>query len=254
MLSKSQISFIRSLQQKKQRKEQGVFIAEGLKVVEELLHSAFRIEAVYYTPAAASLHQSAIKVLKNDHIQEISEADMERISALSTASPALAIVRIPEPQDFSLLDVASKELVMVLDEVKDPGNLGTIIRIADWFGIRHILCSEGSVDQYNPKTVQATMGSLSRVDVTFGSIEGLLANCPKTIPVYGALLEGENIYTEALQPNGILVMGSESHGIRPELRPYISHALHIPRFGGAESLNVAIATAIICSEFKRRSQ
>ncbi len=252
MLSKSQISFIRSLQQKKQRNEHKLFIAEGVKVVEELLQSNFTIQAVYYTGVLPeNIQQLAAKVLKNDQISEVSSTDMERISAFNTASAVLLLVEIPQENDLAYFYTNFDELVLVIDEVKDPGNLGTIIRLADWFGIKNLVCSPNTVDLYNPKTIQATMGSIGRVNVVYTELETLLSKKQANVPVYGALLEGDNVYKQELHPKGYLLMGSESHGISPVLWGYITKAIHIPAVGKAESLNVALATAIICSEFMR---
>lgn len=252
MLSKSQISFIRALQQKKQRNEQQLFIAEGLKVVRELLLSNYTIESLYHTPELDTETLAlAAKVLKKAHIYEVSHADMERISALSTASSVLVIVKMPVEVSLSCFSEDFDELVFVLDDVKDPGNLGTIIRIADWFGIQKIVCSSTTVDVYNPKTIQATMGSMTRVELVYTDLHPLFEQKHPSTPVYGALLEGNNLYQEQLNTKGFIVMGSESHGISKEIRPFITHPIHIPGLGNAESLNVAVATAVVAAEFKR---
>lgn len=252
MLSKSQISFIRALQQKKQRNEQRLFIAEGLKVVRELLLSKYTIESLYHTPELdTDTLTLAAKVLKKAHIYEVTEADMERISALSTASSVLVLVKIPAEPSLSYFSENFQELVVAVDEVKDPGNLGTIIRIADWFGIHKILCSKNTVDVYNPKTIQSTMGSMVRVELVYADLIPVFQQKHPEIPIYGALLTGVNVYQQTLTSNGFIVMGSESHGIRQDLIPHITHAISIPGLGAAESLNVAVATAIIVAEFKR---
>lgn len=175
---------------------------------------------------------------------------MERITALHSPSPVLAVVG--QQPAKTIQDLDQESLILALDEVKDPGNLGTIIRIADWFGIDQVVVSTHSVDLYNPKTVQATMGSLFRVKMIETDLSTLFNQLNKDIPVYGAMLEGSTIYQAELQKRGVILMGNESKGIAQELQSFISHPLTIPKFGQAESLNVATATAIICSEFRRR--
>jgi RNA methyltransferase, TrmH family len=253
MVSKSQIGFIKSLHQKKSRYEHRLFLAEGVKVVTEILNSDFTVRAVYATQALLDQHPFfGANVSKNIEINNISVSEMERISALSTTPEVLAIVEMAEMNGSYAMekDFYADELVLMLDDIRDPGNMGTIIRIADWFGIKKIVCSETSVELYNPKVVQATMGSLVRVDVYEANLKQVL-QAVKGIPVYGALLEGRDIYRESLKAPGALLLGNESHGISNELIPFITHPISIPRFGGAESLNVAIATAVICSEFRR---
>ncbi len=236
MLSKNEIKRIKSLSQKKFRDEEGLFIVEGEKMVAEALASDFEVEAVYRT-------------------SEIGEEAMGRISALSSPSPALAVVRIPA--SGGVPTPAEDELLLALDSLRDPGNVGTIIRLADWFGIRTILASPDTVDIYNPKVVQATMGAIFRVRFIYCDLPGTLsAMRGRGIPVYGTFLEGDDIYKSSLTKGGVIVMGSESNGIGPEVAALVDRKLYIPPFPpegtGSESLNVAIATAITCSEFRRR--
>ena len=245
MLSKSQISFIQSLQHKKFRKEHGLFVVEGLKSVEEFANSSYQIEAVYHTSAMVP------KMLKLSHkinFEEISLNILEKISQLKTPQEVLALVKIPTQPglNYTLLQ---KKFSLVLDGVQDPGNMGTIIRTADWFGIENIICSEDTVDVYNPKVVQATMGSLARMNVHYVNLTETL---PQTgLPVFGTLLEGENLYQTNFGNEGLLVMGNEGNGVTEPIKKLITTAVTIPGSGNAESLNVAIATAICCSEIQR---
>lgn len=236
MLSKNEIKEIRALGQKKFRDERGLFVVEGEKLVDEALHSGFDVIGLYRT-------------------EDIGEEAMGRISQLTHPSPALAIVR--QPRAVALPAFGPDELVLALDGVRDPGNLGTILRIADWFGIRLVLASEDTVELYNPKVVQATMGAIFRVRVHYCDLAEVL-RCPVKpgIPVYGTFLEGDNIYETELASGGILVMGSEANGISPAVAASVTQKLFIPPFPAgvrtSESLNVAVATAICCSEFRRR--
>ena len=252
MLSKNDIKEIRALGQKKFRDERGLFVVEGEKLVEEALRSGFNVVAHY-------------------RIEDIGEETMARISQLTHPSPALAIVRQPAPMPFT---IGPDELVLALDGIRDPGNLGTILRIADWFGIRQILASEDTVEVFNPKVVQATMGAIFRVRVHycdlpstlrvaadgFSSSEHFSASETKnrsSEAIYGTFLEGDAIYTAPLTKGGIIVMGSEANGISPEVAALVTRKLFIPPFPlgtrSSESLNVAVATAVTCAEFRRRS-
>ena len=273
MLSKSQISFINSLKQKKYREEHRLFIAEGAKIVPELLNSTIVVKQVYAT--SDFLRNNVIPASVERF--EIKENELERISSLTKANEVLAVCETPSTElDNELL---KGKLTLVLDDIKDPGNLGTIIRIADWFGIENIVCSSETVDAFNPKVVQATMGSIARIkvhyinlidflkqqstSVTLSATEGRSSRAesrdegkPK---IYGALLEGKNIYSEELSSEGLIVIGNESRGISEEVQKLITDKISIPSFshyksggGEAESLNAAIATSIICSEFRRR--
>jgi TrmH family RNA methyltransferase len=254
MLSKSQITFINSLKQKKYREEHQLFIAEGAKIVPELLNSSIIVKQIY----ATSDFLRNIIIPAGIERFEIKENELERISSLTKANEVLAVCETP---NYVLDNESLKgKLTLVLDDIKDPGNLGTIIRIADWFGIENIVCSSETVDAFNSKVVQATMGSIARIKVHYVDlvpfIQQQVAN--KKF-VYGALLEGENIYSEKLSSEGLIVIGNESRGISDEIQKLITNKISIPSFshyksggGEAESLNAAIATSIICSEFRRR--
>ncbi|NCD69688.1 TrmH family RNA methyltransferase [Mucilaginibacter agri] len=247
MLSKSQISLITSLQHKKFRHQHNLFIVEGHKSVIEFAQSNYNLETVYCTP------EFAVKLLNLSNkinFQEISVTDMARISCLKTPPGVLALVNIPVSPvlDYKLL---KEKFSLALDGVQDPGNMGTIIRTADWFGIEHLICSEDTVDVYNPKVVQATMGSLSRVQVHYTDLNTTLP--ASRLEIFGALLNGNNIYNTTFGPEGILIMGNEGNGIRPQTQEVINTGVTIPQAGKAESLNVAMATAIFCSEIKRNT-
>lgn len=240
MVSKNQIKLITSLQQKKYRKQEQLFFAEGVKVVQELLHSNFELLDLFTTK------QDFLTVPKNK-VHAITEAELKKISALTTPNTCLAVFKIPKAKEM-----VEKGLIVALDDVRDPGNLGTIIRLCDWFGIETLFCSEESVDIYNPKVVQATMGSISRVNVVYGNLETFLSQTK--LPVFGTFMDGKNIYQEKLPKEGIIVMGNEANGISSSVEKLVSERIAIPRFGNlqvTESLNVATATAIILSEFKR---
>jgi TrmH family RNA methyltransferase len=262
MLSHSQIRHITSLKQKKFREKYDEFIAEGEKIVLELIQSNYILSGIFTTiPGTKACVEEAQE--KRIPVYEITNREMERISGLSTPGPVLAVVKIPPAVVTSQstlirsspIDRRTSSLLLVLDDIRDPGNLGTIIRIADWFGINPIVCSENSVDQYNPKVVQATMGSIARIKVFYRDLVSFLKEFQGTIPIYGTFLKGENIYTSHLNPSGMILIGNESHGISADLHPFITTRLRIPSFNeqpGAESLNASVATAIVCSEFRRR--
>ncbi|MGD1845204.1 MAG: TrmH family RNA methyltransferase [Salibacteraceae bacterium] len=252
MFSKNQVKRIKALARKKVRQESGQFVVEGHKLVTELLQSELRVLEVWALPEwieNASLplaHQPEVKVFP------VKPNEMERLTLLNSPSPVLAILAIPEPQKA---DINPRGLTLVLDRINDPGNLGTLIRIADWFGVQQLVCSSDTVDAYNPKVVQATMGSLARVYLIYTDLVSWLhtskAQFPE-IPICGAVMNGENLYQSELKAPAVVVMGSESHGIDSNLLPLLSHQLTIPVYGGAESLNVAAAAAIMCAEFRRR--
>jgi TrmH family RNA methyltransferase len=247
MLSKSQINSLKSLQQKKFRREQGFFLVEGHKSIAEFVDSPYRVEAVYHTPAFDS---KVLKLSQKINSSEISVTDLEKISTLKTPQDVIAKIEIPEWPALTQNELNGR-FSLVLDGIQDPGNMGTIIRIADWFGIQHIICSEDTVEAYNPKVVQASMGSLARMKVHYVDLTVIL---PKIkLPIFGALLNGENIYATDFGSEGIIVMGNEGNGIRPEIEKSVTRAITIPRIGKAESLNVAIATALFCSEISRKA-
>lgn len=246
MISKNQIKFIRSLELKKNRKRESLFVAEGPKVIEELL----KLKTPHTIIATKEWIDNNPKI---SNVIEVSERELESASLLKTPQQVLALFAIETTvQD---LNIDNNKLYLALDGIQDPGNLGTIIRIADWFGIDTIYCSNETVDVYNPKVIQATMGSIARVKVVYTDLCNLISNLSDEMPVYGTFLDGSDIYQNELTPNGIIVMGNEGKGITKELKSLITNKLLIPSFSigdTAESLNVAIATAITCSEFKRR--
>lgn len=245
MLSKSQISFIKSLHQKKYRKENGIFIIEGIKSIVEFLNSEYLIHSIYYT---SKISGTLPKVSANINLFEVTETELQKISTLQTPQSILALVNIPAQKEIDLNSLENK-FSLVLDDVQDPGNFGTIIRTADWFGIKNVICSENTVEAYNPKTVQSTMGSLCRVNVQYTNLNNFLGKTK--LPIYGALLNGGNIYQTKWGKAGLILLGNEGHGISKELIEKISFPVTIPRFGEAESLNVAVSAAIFCSEISR---
>ena len=256
MISKSKTNFIISLQKKKVRDDEKVFLIEGDKMVKEFLMAKVHIKTLIAKPEFISALSAGMK----QHIDEIEPAsfeDLKKISTLKTPHNAVAVVPIFvykfRPEDIL------KGLTVALDFVQDPGNLGTIIRAAAWFGIRDIVCSNDCVDVYNPKVIQATMGAILNVRVHYSYLTDFLEKASgKSISVYGSLLEGESVYNHDLGKNGIILLGNESKGISEELMPYITEKIMIPRFTtalqGIESLNVGMAASIIFSEFARRSK
>ena len=241
MITRAEILDIKSLATKQGREELGAFIAEGEKLVGEIRNSSLRIRRILQTKP----------IFAEGEI--ISAKEMERISQLKTANSVLAVV---EPPHHTLAEVqSSKNLVLALDRVQNPGNLGTIIRLADWFGISDIVCSEDTADCFNPKVVQATMGAILRVRVHYTNLAQWLDKQSNT-KIYGTFLEGENIYSASLDKSGVIVMGNEGQGISAEVAETVTNKLLIPPYPadrcGSESLNVAVATAVICSEFRRR--
>ena len=245
MISKNQIKYIRQLEMKKFRKRENCFVAEGPKVVGDLMRQ-YKPTAVFATDEWRP-EQSFDATL----LTQITDDELRRISFLQNPQQVLAIFPIPEANTISPVG----SLSLALDGIQDPGNLGTIIRIADWFGIDTIYCSEDTADAYNPKVVQATMGSLAHVHIIYCDLLQLFQTLPPSYPIYGTLLDGEDIYHQSLTQEGIIVMGNEGNGISESVRKRITHRLLIPNFHkgeSAESLNVAIATAITCSEFRRR--
>lgn len=235
-LTHAQIKMIRSLKDKKFRDEYGLFVVEGEKLVREALDSSYEVESVY-------------------RMEEIGENVMSRISLCATPSPVLALVRIPADRSSCGKCDISGGLCLALDSVRDPGNMGTILRVADWFGVETVYLSPNCTDIFAPKVVQATMGSIFRVRTEVADIPELCrAFTSQGRPVYGTLLDGEDIYASNLEEQALVVMGNESNGISGAVRNEISRGLRIPSFGksGAESLNVAVATAVTLSEFRRR--
>ncbi len=241
MLSKNKIKLINSLNRKKNRTEHQLFIVEGKKSVDEFLASHFELDSLYYTK-----NYSTVTNYNNQY--KITIEQLNKISSLKNANQVLAVFHIPK-NNISL----ENGLILALDKVKDPGNLGTIIRLCDWFGIKQLICSLETVDCYNTKVVQASMGSLTRVNIVYTNLTEYINKKPE-LPVYVSLMDGKNIYKTDLPKNAIIVMGNEANGISDEIITLASNKISIPRFGDllqTESLNVATATSIILSEFKR---
>lgn len=241
-ISKNQLKVIQSLTQKKYRLKHQLFMAEGVKVVNEFLDSSFVLESIFATDDFNFNDFQQKKTL-------ISETDLKKISQLKTPNAVVGLFKIPEPKPL-----VYKGLTIVLDEINDPGNLGTIIRLCDWFGVSQLICSRNTVDCFNPKVVQASMGSLTRVDVHYLDLEDYLKK--GTSPIFMADMNGENVYKKALPENAVLILGNEANGISEAVKQFANHIISIPRFGEiqqTESLNVATATAILLSEFKRGS-
>lgn len=250
MLSKSKVKYIHSLELKKHRSEQNAFVAEGNKLVADMMF-AFECELILAKPSwmATQGDIPAAELLVAD------DDDIRKASFLKNPQDVLAIFKRPA-WPLSEADPSSS-LILALDGIQDPGNLGTIIRLADWFGIEHIVCSSDTTDAFSPKAVQATMGGLAHVKVHYTELKSYLeTQSGKGIPLFGTFLDGENMYTKELSGNGIIVMGNEGNGIRPDIEKLINEKLYIPSFPAeretSESLNVAIATAVICAEFRRR--
>ncbi len=241
-LSKNHAKLITSLQQKKYRLKHKLFIAEGIKVVQELLESNLEVEHIFCTDETMRFEKGKVTIIK--------EPELKKISNLKTPNKVLAVFNIPKETPF---DQGRKNVIIALDGINDPGNLGTIIRLCDWFGVEQLVCSNTTVDCYNQKVVQSTMGSITRINIIYTDLSKYLAETE--LPIYVADMVGENVYKTSLPNNGILVMGNEANGISSEIKELVNHRLTIPRFGHTqktESLNVATATAILLSEFKRR--
>jgi len=256
MLSKNKIKFINSIKKKKYRDLHGCFFVEGEKLINELLQSDQQIIDLFATNEWINKNESNSGITSNS-VTEISQDELLKISSLSTPNKVFAIVA-QQNISYSINEI-SGELSILLDNINDPGNLGTIIRIADWFGIENIFCSIESVDLYNPKVVQSTMGAIFRVKVHYVDFKTLFeqTNELEDFNIYGTFLEGENIYKEELPQRGFIMMGSESHGISNEWKSFINKKLFIPNypidFKTSESLNISVATAIVCSEFRRNA-
>lgn len=231
VISKNKIKLIHSLETKKGREKAGLFVAEGPKVVNDLLHAGFTAENIF---------------------EDIE--DIKKISFLQHPQSMLGVFKLPRNEHYTEFSIT--QLVLALDGVQDPGNLGTIIRVADWFGIKDIFCSLDTADCWNPKVVQATMGSIARVQLHYVDLNKMVESLPAEYPIYATLLDGENIYKQELSHHGMIVMGNEGKGISPLLRTKINRRLYIPSYSSdgntVESLNVAIATSIVCAEFRRR--
>ena len=254
MLSKAKIKLIQGLELKKKRREEGLFVAEGPKVVGDLLpYFSCQLIVANSTWIQRNPHVNATEIV------EATDEELRKASFLKSPQEVLALFKLPTndaPQD-----IAEKELCLALDDVQDPGNLGTIIRVADWFGIRHIFCSLGTADAFSPKTVQASMGAIARVKLHYVDLPEYLSKIKVSapqVPIYGTFLEGSNIYAEPLSETGIIIMGNEGNGISARTEEAVTHKILIPNYpegcATSESLNVAIATAITCAEFRRRQR
>lgn len=250
MISKSKIKLISSLSQKKFRDETGLFVAEGTKLVTDL-SVAFKCETLIASKDWLQNHSPIV----SKELIEVTDDELQKISNQKSPQGVMAIF-IKNINSCSKEEL-SNNLSLALDDVQDPGNLGTIIRIADWFGIKHVFCSEHCADAFAPKTVQATMGALSRVNVHTVNLKNFIAECPNYLPVYGTFMDGENIYSKQLSSKGIIVMGNEGNGICKEIENLVTDKLLIPNFPqgveSSESLNVGVATALVCGEFRRRT-
>lgn len=248
MLSKNKIKYIRSLELKKNRREEQVFVAEGHKLVGDLL-GHFPCRLLVATPSWMERHPK----VQADEIIEVTPDELTRASLQKTPQEVLAIFE--QPSYPIQPEIAAHSLCLALDDIQDPGNLGTIIRLADWFGIEDIFCSQGTVDVYNPKTIQATMGALARVKLHYCHLPSLIASL-ENVPIYGTFLDGDNMYDKPLSSHGIIVMGNEGNGVSAEVAKLVNERLYIPNYPPqretSESLNVAMATGIICAEFRRR--
>ena len=239
-ISKNQLKLITSLSQKKYRQKHHLFIAEGVKVIHELLNSTFKIEILFCTDDFET-------TISNDKIVRVSENELKKISTLKSPNKTLGIFKIPEEKP-----IQSSGLIVALDAINDPGNLGTIIRLCDWFGISQLICSKDTVDCYNQKVVQASMGSLTRITIHYTHLQNYLTE--SKLPSFIADMNGKNVYKTSLPKEGILIMGNEANGVSEDIKNLIQHKISIPRFGETqetESLNVATATAILLSEFRR---
>lgn len=252
MLSKAIIKLIRSLDQKKHRVENNLFVAEGHKIVGEIIKSDIKIKFLI----AVKDWLAENKKLPKTEVFEVTEKELQQISFQKTPQQVLAVCTIPDKKLH--FDDLINSLTLALDDIQDPGNLGTIIRIADWFGIKNIIASTSTADLYNPKVIQATMGAFARVNVNYYSLPEFFnkVQSETSLPIYGTTLTGENVYKQKLTNNGIIVMGSEGNGISNEVLKVLTKQLYIPHFQSnsptSESLNVATATAIICAEFRRQ--
>lgn len=251
MLSKNQVKYIQALHQKKYRQQHGAFLVEGAKSVQEVLQSDFQTELVVATDIFYK-ENSRLMDHQRTPVEIASSADLERIGTLDSNNAALAVVRTKENRP---LVAKPGEITLILDDVRDPGNLGTILRIADWYGVRTILCSETTTDVYNPKVISASKGSFTRVNWWYGDVGRLLSEIGDSgagsLPVYGAFLGGADVHTLSFESGGYLVMGNESNGISPAVGQHVTRRVTIPRYGDAESLNVGIATAVLLDNWRR---
>lgn len=241
MISKNQLKLLRALGQKKQRRLHNLFLVQGEKNTLELLGSSMTVRTIFATDEFISQHKNR---LNNFDVVSCSEAELSKASTLTSNNAAIAIVETPQIKQLS-----EQNIILALDNISDPGNLGTIIRLADWYGIKDIVCNSQCADPYNPKTIAATMGSFTRVNVLQTELADFIKQAE--LPVYGAFLNGNNVHKQVFEDKLILVMGNESHGISDKLAELVTNPITIPQFGQAESLNVAMATGIILDNIKR---
>lgn len=239
MVVKSELKLIKSLHQKKYRTQHGLFIVEGIKAVEEVLNSDFEVHKIF---ATASNELDVSKHL----LTSVSEKELQQISSLKNPNGILAVFKIPKPKT-----VDNNDWILVLDGIQDPGNLGTIIRLCDWFGIQHLVCSENTVDCFNPKVLQATMGSITRVNIVYRDLEEFLNSVP--LPIFGSFMNGKPVKELTLPAKGVLVMGNEGNGISREVEVLCNQTISIPQYvqKTTESLNVGTASAILLNEIRR---
>lgn len=256
MISRNQIKYVHSLHLKKERENNRQFLVEGSKGVLEAVSGPFEIVALYALPEWIAEHPE-LNLPAGLRAEPVTLSEMERMTALSTPSPAIAVLKMREAGTKATDSFPG--LTLVLDEIQDPGNLGTIIRIADWFGIRRVVCSQGTVDLYNPKVIQATMGSFCRVEIMVADLPALFTAQTHPGKIYGAFLEGKNLYEQELEETAMIIIGNESRGISPAVEKFVTDKITIPSYtfnhdeeNHAESLNAAIATAVVCAEFRRR--
>lgn len=251
MISKSRIKLVNSLEQKKFRKREGLFVAEGPKLVNDLL-SILPCQWMAHTQQYAKPSSICFPI---EHEEICTPDELQKLSFLTTPQQVIALFSLPQHKFNPQLP--AQELCLALDGVQDPGNLGTIVRLADWFGIRHIFCSPTTADIYSPKAIQATMGAIARVNLYYTDLVELIKQQESNTPIYGTLLDGNNVYQEDLQQKGLLIMGNEGNGLSQEVRALLTHKLFIPSFPPdsptSESLNVGVATAILCAEFRRKT-
>lgn len=256
MISKNKVKYLKGLELKKHRQADGVFVAEGPKIVGDLLGAGF--VATYLAVVEGSEFESRLSeygLKERVQVDFVTADELRKVSSLEAPQQVLAVLKQPDWQQD--LSVPTRKLCLSLDEVQNPGNLGTIIRLADWFGIEHLFCSKGCADVYNAKTIQATMGALAHVKVHYVDLVEMIRNLPENTPVYGTFLDGENLYGKQLEQRGMIVMGNEGRGVSEEVGKLVTERLFIPNYPqekeSTESLNVAIATAVVCAEFRRRA-
>ena len=242
-----QAKLIKSLQEKKNRVELGLFLVEGEKSVSEVLNSDFEIDFLLTTTEFFDKYGEKIREKSNSY-EIVNQFELEKVGTFATNDAALAVVK---QKNNKLFEIEKTEIVLALDEIKDPGNLGTIIRTADWYGIKNIVASKETVDFYNPKVITATKGSFTRVNIFYTDLKDFISK--QNLPILGAFLDGENIHETKLPPNGILLMGNESNGVSKEIESLVTKKITIPAYGKAESLNVAIATAVILDNWLNQS-